>query len=84
MQSAGPFKTPAIESRIETFTSGTNLKDNSSEYVCFYFVVFALSSRLVSSEGMCHRFEMFACHASVLFGRILLKLAVEYSADREG
>jgi hypothetical protein len=84
MQPAGALKTAAIESRVETFTSGTNLKDNSSEYVCFYVVVLTLSSRLVSSEGVCDRFEMFACHASVLFGRILLNLAVEYSGGREG
>jgi hypothetical protein len=84
MQPAGALKPAAIEPWVETFTTGTNLKDNSSEYVCFYFVVPTLSSRLISSESMCDCFEMFARHTSVLFGRILLNLAVEHSGDREG
>jgi hypothetical protein len=64
MQAARTLKTATVKSRVKTFTDIGDTKDNSSEYVYFYVVVLTLSSRLVSSEGMCDRFEMFARHAS--------------------
>jgi len=62
----------AIGPRVKPFAGGADTKNDHSECLHLVLTVVTVSRGLCSSEGMSNRFEMFACHAPLLIGRILL------------